>query len=423
MRDFDNNDGHMMFGGMRAETIADMFGTPVYVTDENILRDNYRRVYNAFSGYMDTRVYYACKANPSLAVLKILEQEGSCIDAVSIGDVRTAMRAGFPASRILYTGTSVSSAELKEVADLDVMINIDSVSAMERLAKIRTGMPVSFRITPEAGSGHSSKVITGVKGSKFGIPLDAVVKTYGRALELDLKPVGIHAHIGSGGGHSADPFVSAVSTLAGLTNEIKDEHGIDLDFINTGGGFGVPYKPNESVVEVEELASLMTDIILNETSVKKIAVEPGRYIVCDSTVLLTRCNDVKHTGGKSYIGVDAGFNTLLRPVLYDSYHHVTIANKFNRACEGKYDIVGPICESGDFLAKDRALPMPEEGDVIAVYNCGAYSFSMSSTYNMRPRCREVLVNNGKAELIRDAETMEDLWRHQAIPERLLKKRP
>ena len=418
MRDFDNDGGHMLFGGLRAEAIAERFGTPVYVTDENMVRENYRSIYNAFSKHMDTRIHYACKANSSLAVLRILEQEGSGIDAVSIGEVMTCMKAGFSADRIIYTGTSVSTPELKAVADLGVRINVGSMSELERLSKIRKDIPISIRITPNIGSGHSDKVVTGSEGSKFGIPLDDVVDAYGRALELGFRPNGIHAHIGSGG-QTSQPLIDAVCVLADTVNEIEDRYGLGLETINMGGGFFVPYKPNEHEIDVVELAAVITGIILNETSVRTIALEPGRYVVCDTTILLTRCVDVKRSGTKNYIGVDAGFNTLVRPAFYGSYHHVAIANKFNKACEGKYDVVGPICESGDFIAKDRALPAPEEGDLVAVYNAGAYSFAMSSTYNSRPRCREVLVNNGAMELIRDSETIEDLWRHQIIPERLL----
>ncbi|MCL2785868.1 MAG: diaminopimelate decarboxylase [Methanomassiliicoccaceae archaeon] len=419
MRDFENDRGSMLFGGLRAEDIAERFGTPVYVTDEDILRGNYRRIYNAFAKHMDTRVYYACKANTSMALLRILEQEGSYVDTVSIGEIATCMKVGFPVSRIMYTGTSVSTSELRDVLNTGVMVNIDSPSEMERLAEIDGNAKISVRITPGIGAGHCDKVVTGSKGSKFGIPLDSAVDIYGRALELGLRPIGIHVHIGSGGSDPMNALSNAVSVLTDLTNDIKDVHGLDLEFINMGGGFEVPYKPNEPEMDIEELASVVTDMILNDTSVRTIALEPGRYVVCDSTILLTRCVDVKRAGGKNYIGVDAGFNTLIRPTFYDSYHHVAIANKFNKACEGKYDVVGPICESGDYLARDRALPTPEEGDVVAVYNCGAYAFSMSSTYNSRPRCREVLMHDGKAELIREAETLEDLWRYQMIPERLV----
>ncbi len=171
-------------------------------------------------------------------------------------------------------------------------------------------------------------------------------------------------------------------------------------------------------MEVGELAMNLTDMIQEETDIGTIILEPGRYIVCDTTVLLTRVNDVKDAGTKKYVGCDAGFNTLIRPAMYDSYHYVALANKFGKACTDKYDVVGPICESGDYLAHDRVLPDPKEGDIVAVYNAGAYGFSMSSNYNSRPLCAEVLVNDGKAELIREAETVEEQWRHQIIPERL-----
>lgn len=416
MREFESRDGTMIIGGKSAVEIADEFGTPVYVIDEARVRENYRNIYGAFSRFMDTKIHYACKANTNLALLRILEQEGSGIDAVSIGEVKTCLKAGFTPDRIMYTGVNVSNQELKEVADLGVMINIDSVSEMERLAEIAPQHEISFRITPGVGSGHSAKVITGSKGAKFGIPLDEVINTYARAKDLGFKIKGIHAHIGSGG-QVVEPFMDMMEVLINLVNEIK-ELGIDLDFIDMGGGIGVPYRPQEEEMDVGELAMNLTDMIQEETDVKTIVLEPGRYIVCDAVVLLTRVNDVKDAGIKKYVGCDAGFNTLIRPAMYDSYHHVALANKFGKACTEKYDVVGPICESGDYLAHDRVLPEPVEGDIVAVYNAGAYGFSMSSNYNSRPLCREVLVNDGKAELVREAETVEEMWRHQIIPERL-----
>ena len=416
MREFESKDGVMMIGGKSAVEIAEEFGTPVYVIDEARVRENYRNIYGAFSRFMDTKIHYACKANTNLALLRILEQEGSGIDAVSIGEVKTCLKAGFTHDRIMYTGVNVSNQELKEVADLGVMINLDSVSEMERLAEIAPQHEISFRITPGVGSGHSAKVITGSKGAKFGIPLDEVINTYARAKDLGFKIKGIHAHIGSGG-QVVEPFMDMMEVLINLVNEIK-ELGIDLDFIDMGGGIGVPYRPQEEEMDVGELAMNLTDMIQEETDIKTIILEPGRYIVCDAVVLLTGVNDVKDAGIKKYVGCDAGFNTLIRPAMYDSYHHVALANKFGKACTQKYDVVGPICESGDYLAHDRVLPEPVEGDIVAVYNAGAYGFSMSSNYNSRPLCREVLVNDGKAELVREAETVEEMWRHQIIPERL-----
>lgn len=417
IREYEGKDGIMLIDGIAATEIAEEFGTPVYVTEEKRIRENYRRIHGAFSKYMDTRVNYACKANTNLSVLRILEKEGSCIDAVSLGEVMSCIKAGFSPDRILYTGVNVSNEELRGLVDVGCMINVDSESELERLAKISTDVRVSFRITPGVASGHGSKVMTGGKGSKFGIPIKRTMPVYTRARDLGFDIKGIHAHTGSGG-EGIDQFTNVTEVLSGLANDIRDSVGIDLDFIDIGGGVGVPYRLQDEETDVEELASLVTEIILDETEVKTVIIEPGRYIVADSTVLLTRCVDVKDAETKRYIGVDAGFNTLVRPAFYDSYHTVAMANKFNRACSDKYDIVGPICESGDYLAHDRVMPEPEEGDLVAVFTAGAYGFSMSSEYNSRPRCAEVLVSGGKACLIRKAEDTEDLWRNQIIPEGL-----
>ncbi len=418
MEDYESDGGRMLFAGMYVSDIAREFGTPVYVTDEQRLRKNYRDVYGAFSKEMDTRIHYACKANSNLAVLRILQQEGSGIDAVSVGEVLTCLKAGFTADRIMYTGVNVSDEELRAVSDLGVMINIDSESELERLALISPGSQISVRINPDVGSGHSDKVITGKKGTKFGIPADRAINVYSRAKDLGFDIRGIHAHIGSGG-QSVEPFVDEAEVLANITNSLG-EIGIELEFIDIGGGIGVPYKMNEEPMDLNEMAIEVTDMIKMETDVKTIVLEPGRYIVADTTLLLTKCVDVKDLGTKKYLGVDAGMNTLVRPAMYDSYHHIAIADKFGKVCTAKYDVVGPICESGDYLAHERVLPDPQEGDILAVYDAGAYGFSMSSNYNSRPLCREVLVNDGKAEIIREAETVEDLWRLQKIPARLLR---
>lgn len=416
MREFPAEDGVMMIGGKSAVEIADEFGTPVYVDDEQRIRENYRNIHGAFSRFMDTRIHYACKANTSLAFLRVMEQEGSGIDAVSIGEVLSCLKAGFSPDRIMYTGVSVSDAELKAVTDAGVMVNVDSMCELERLARIAPCTDISFRVTPGIGSGHSAKVTTGNKGSKFGIPLDQAISAYARAKDLGFNVRGIHAHIGSGG-QTAEPFMDMMEVLIELVNQLK-EIGIDLDFIDMGGGIGVPYRPQEDEMDLGELAAVITGMIEDETDIKTLILEPGRYISADAVVLLTRVNDVKDAGTRKYVGVDAGFNTLIRPAMYDSYHHVALANKMGKACTDKYDIVGPICESGDYLAHDRVLPEPRPGDIVAVYDAGAYGVSMSSRYNSRPLCAEVMVKDGKADLIREAETMEDIWRHQIVPGRL-----
>ncbi|NLI73745.1 MAG: diaminopimelate decarboxylase [Euryarchaeota archaeon] len=418
MRDFECIDNHMIIGGIRAADLAEEYGTPIFVTDEEAVRENYRAIYQAFSRRMPTRINYACKANSNLAILRILEQEGSCIDAVSIGEVEACLRAGFSPDRILYTGVNVSNHELAALVNRNVMINIDSMSELERLAEITSNANISFRMNPEVGAGYHEKVVTGARSTKFGIPKNKIIDAYARAIELDFCPVGLHAHIGAGV-QDVKPFANVTDVLVSVAQELETKLGIQLDFIDIGGGIGIPYYPDEEPMDLELLADEVTSRISNGTSAKNVVLEPGRYIIGDTTVLLTTVVDLKETPDKWFAGVDAGFNTLVRPAFYGSYHHATVANKFELPGELTYDIVGPICETGDHLAKDRLLPRLEEGDVIAVYDAGAYGFSMSSQYNMRPKCREVLVRKGSSNLIRERESIDDLLRQDRIPSRLM----
>ncbi len=398
--------------------IAKRFSTPVYVTDESAIRQNYRRIRDAFKPYMPVRVHYACKANSALAVLRVLQQEGSHIDAVSIGEVDACLRAGFPPERILYTGVNVSTRELQQVVAREVKVNVDSISELRRLAEISTDVDISIRVNPQLGAGHHEHVVTGAKATKFGIPKEQILQTYDLALELGFMPFGLHAHIGAGV-QQVRPFVEVTEVLVFLMNEIEDQLGLKLDTLDIGGGVGIPYRPEEKAMDVGAYAREVTARIKGKCSAKTVAIEPGRYIIADTTVLLTRVVDVKETGEKRFCGVDAGFNTLIRPAFYGSYHHVAVANKFDWPVELTYDVVGPICESGDFIAKDRLLPKVEEGDLVAVYDTGAYGFAMSSQYNLRGRPREVMVKDGSVSLIREAESIDDLLRLERIPSRLM----
>ncbi len=408
----------MVIGGVKAVDIVKKYGSPVYVTDEDAVRQNYRTVYGAFAKHMPTRINYACKANTNLAILRILEQEGSCIDAVSIGEIEACLRAGYSPDRILYTGVNVSTPELKGVIGKRVPINVDSFSELRRLADISTDVPISFRVNPEVGSGHHEKVVTGSRSTKFGIPLNKVMDAYAEAVKLGFRPVGLHCHIGSGG-TDIEPFIKGTEVLVSIAQRLDSELGLKMRFIDIGGGIPIPYHVEEEPMDLELLAAEVTSRIKSGTSAEEIIVEPGRYIIADSTVLLTTVVDVKETPDKMFAGVDAGFNTLVRPAFYGSYHHVAVANKFGRPAEATYDVVGPICESGDHLARERSLPRVEEGDVICVYDAGAYGFSMSSNYNMRPLPREVLVHKGDMNLIRERESIDDMMRYQRMPSRLM----
>lgn len=418
MRKFPVVDEQMIIGGEMAVDLAERYGTPVYVTDERRLRENYRRIHEAFNKHMPTRIHYACKANANLALLRVLEQEGSCIDAVSLAEVEMCLKAGFSPSRILYTGTGVSNQELQGLVSRNVPINLDSLSELRRLAAISEGHPVSIRVNPNVGAGHHAHVVTGAKTSKFGIPKSALINAYAEAISLGLKPFGLHAHIGAGV-QDPQPFVQVTEVLIDLVNQVEDALGLQLQVLDMGGGIGIPYRPHEQEMDVELLAEAVTSRVLDGTGISTLAVEPGRYIVADSTVLLTRVVDIKETPERRFASVDAGFNTLIRPAFYGSYHHVLVANKMGQMEEVDYDVVGPICESGDFLAHDRRLPRLAEGDLLAVLDAGAYGYSMSSNYNCRGRAAEVLVKDGQSNLIREAETVDDLLRGQKVPSRLI----
>ncbi|MDI3550782.1 MAG: diaminopimelate decarboxylase [Methanobacterium sp.] len=421
-----NEKGNLDIGGADALELAQKYGTPLYVTDEMRVRDNYQRVYQAFSKeYEDFKIFYAAKANTSLAMMRILEQEGSCVDAVSPGEIYTALMAGFQPDRILYTGNNVTNEELKFAVDAGVRLNLDSVSMLERLAKIpgTEGMEISFRVNPMVGAGHHDHCITGGELSKFGIMEQEAVEVYQKAFDLGFKPVGIHTHIGSGI-LDPEPFKLAVQVLMDIAGKVHQEAGVNFEFIDFGGGLGIPYTPEEGLLDIEKFAQEIVALYqekLTQHDLGKptMCIEPGRYIVGDASYLLTQVNTIKQSYRK-FVGVNAGFNTLLRPTMYGSYHHILVADKPEAEPVQKVDVAGNVCESGDLFARDRPLPEIKEGDVLAIMNAGAYAFSMASQYNSRPLPAEVMVCNGEAEVIRERESFADLFKKQNIPLRLLK---
>ncbi len=411
--------GKLYFDGVSAIALAKKFDTPLYVISESRIRKNYKRLHEALTrNYEKIRVYYAAKANSNLSVLKILETEGAYLDAVSPGEVFIALRSGFPPERILFTGTSVRNDELKFVADSNVTMNLDSLSQLDRLLKIIVPKVLSVRVNPEIGAGHHDHCITAGKHSKFGLWEDATLKAYKTAKKAGVTRFGIHMHVGSGV-LDVEPFVLALEKLLSIAKKVHDKIGISFEFVDMGGGLGVPYKPEHKELDLtlfsEEVLSFFKSKI-DEYNLGKpfFCVEPGRFLVCDASVLLTAVNTVKVTPFKKFVGVDAGFNTLVRPTMYGSYHQVLVANNLDSQEKETYDVVGPVCESGDVLAKDRRLPQIQEGDLLAVLNAGAYGYSMSSQYNARPRAAEVLVKNGECILIREREQLDDLMSGQRM---------
>lgn len=424
-----NEKRHLTIGRVDAAALAEKFGTPLYVYDENRIRERYREFYKSFSFlYPNVEIKYACKANASLAVLCVLRQEGAGADVVSGGELYTALKAGLKPEQVIFTGNSKSDEELEQAIEAGVIVNLDALHELERLKEIcerkKKSTKISFRINPAVAPKTHAHLTTGAKASKFGIPVEDTVKAYTAALESKhLKISGIHMHIGSQI-TSTEPYEIAVSKLMDAVGRLK-KAGIELEFVDIGGGVGIRYEEEKRYITPRGLANTVVPILkakVKEHGLKepKLFLEPGRYVVGDAAIMLARVGTIKQMMYKKFVGVDAGFNVLLRPMLYKAYHKAVVANKFNLKPVERVDIVGNICESGDILASDRALPKVECGDIIAFLDVGAYGMAMASQYNSRPRCAEVLVSNGKYELIRERESFEDLLAKQRVPKRLEK---
>ena len=415
--------GRLALGGADLSSLADRYGTPLYVTDETRIRDNFRRFTDAFSRrWSRFRTYYAVKANNNLAIMSILRQEGAGADCSGIHELQLASMAKFRVEDMLYTGAYNSDAELEYASQLGVTVNIDDVQILEKLA--RHGMPetISFRINPGFGKAEFDKILCAGSDSKFGIPEPLAKKAYERAKKLGAKRFGIHMMPGSSV-LDAGYFGRVTDKLFQIAESVSEAIGIGFEFVDIGGGFGVPYRPGEKELDIERVAKEVTNRFKERfegsSHAPYLYAEPGRYLVADSTVLLTRVHAIKVTG-KKFVGVDAGMNTLVRPAMYGAYHHMYACCRPGSRKKENVTVVGPICENGDVLAKDREMPVLREGDVIAVLNAGAYGYSMSSNYNSRPRPAEVLVRCGEDFLIREREDITDLLDRLRIPGRLLR---
>jgi diaminopimelate decarboxylase len=412
----ENNGGVLIIDGGSSNQLADEYDTPLFVYSENRIRTNVNLLKKAVQKhYPKTRILYACKANTNVSILKVFREEGVEIDAVSLGEAFLAQEAGFRPDEILFTGTSVREDELSNLVEAGYRINIDSVSQMTRLLQIGVPKTISVRVNPEMGAGHHEHVITAGPDVKFGIWESQAPEAYRMALEAGVSNFGIQMHIGSGI-MDVSNFIKAVNRLLEIARHVKDETGIVFDFIDIGGGIGVPYKPNEEEINLASFFEHLFGFIeekLDELGLghPEIWLEPGRYLVAESGVLLTRVTTTKSSPGKEFVGVDAGFNTLIRPAMYGSYHHIHSASGLNEPAH-KYTVYGPLCESGDIFARDRMIPKVNEGDLLAIMNAGAYGFSMSSHYNSRPKAAEVMVKDGESRLIRERETLHDLLRGQ-----------
>ncbi len=421
-------DGILYFADMNTIEIADKFGTPIYIISEEMIRNQYRKLKSILdSEYKNNSIHFAMKANSNLSILKILDAEGASFDCTSTGEIYTCFKADITPSKIIYTGNMFTNDDFKFAVKNNILINLDSISQLKRLAKIHDELEkekdmISFRINPEFGVGHHSHTITAGKTIKFGILDDQVIEAYSKAKEFGFKKFGTHIHIGSGIINALD-FEKAIDKYISIVIKLADTLDLTFEFLDFGGGLGIPYRPVEDPLDLE----LYKTIVLRKFKelVKKgnfgepkFIIEPGRYLLAESCILLTQINTIKDNGFKMFAGVNAGFNTLIRPTLYNSYHHIIVCDESKRKKQIKYDITGPICESGDVLGKERYLPELKEGDFLAILDTGAYGYTMSSSYNSRPRSAEILIDKGRTFKIREGETFKDLIRNQEIPEHL-----
>lgn len=416
---------HLSFGGTDVVELAEQYGTPLYITDERIIRANFRSYRAAFQA-VDHAIYFAVKANGNLAILRILASEGAGADVFSGGELHLVEAAGIPLRNVLFNGNSKSEAELREAVELQVQISVDSLDELHTLADVAGEVgreaEIAIRVNPDVSPKVNPKIATGLRESKFGIPYHEILPAYEEASKLpNIRIKGIHCHIGS---QILDVgvFREATEKMMNLVRGLH-ERGIELEFVDLGGGLGIGYRKEEKAraPTPQDLAGAILPVFtktIRELGIRpRLIVEPGRSLVGPASILVARVNAVKRAF-KHFVATDAGFNLLIRPVLYDAYHEVVVANKLNAPATEVYTVVGPICESGDILAGDRLLPEVKRGDLIAILDVGAYGFSMSSQYNGRPRCAEVLVCDGAVDVIRAREGVEDLIRNQVIPERL-----
>jgi diaminopimelate decarboxylase len=391
-------------------TAAQEFGTPLYVYDADAITAQYQRLTTAFA-QTDTKFFYACKALTNINILKHIKSIGCNVDCSSINEVKLALLAGFEPGNVLYTSNGIHFSEIKEAQSLGVNINIDSLSNLEKFGqKFGHSYPVGIRLRPNIMAGGNIKISTGHDKSKFGIPIDQLDKILALVEQYNLFIQNLHIHTGSDI-KDVDVFVKGIEVLFDIIPHFKELSSIDL-----GGGFKVPYKKGDAETDIPLLAQKVNEAFTNHPNPNgkhlQVWFEPGKFLVSAAGYLVAEVNVIKENTNTSFVGLNTGFNHLIRPMFYDAYHQ--IENISNPAGIAKhYSITGNICET-DTFAWDREIPEIREGDLLVFKNAGAYGFEMASNFNSRYKPAEVLVKDGKAILIRKRDVFDDILRNQVL---------
>ncbi|GFM80523.1 diaminopimelate decarboxylase [Pseudomonas cichorii] len=409
---FNYRDGELFAEGVALSAIAERFGTPTYVYSRAHIEAQYRAYADALSG-MPHLVCFAVKANSNLGVLNVLARLGAGFDIVSRGELERVLAAGGKADKIVFSGVGKTRDDMRRALEVGVhCFNVESTDELERLqvvaAELNVRAPISLRVNPDVDAGTHPYISTGLKENKFGIAIADAEDVYVRASQLpNLEVLGVDCHIGSQL-TTLEPFIDALDRLLDLVDRLGD-CGIHLRHIDLGGGLGVRYRDEEPPLATDYIKAVRERLAGRDLG---LMFEPGRFIVANAGVLLTQVEYLKHTEHKDFAIVDAAMNDLIRPALYQAWMDVTAVRPRGSAAR-TYDIVGPICETGDFLAKGRELALAE-GDLLAVHSAGAYGFVMSSNYNTRGRTAEVLVDGSQAFEVRRRETVTELFAGESL---------
>ncbi|HSZ25014.1 MAG TPA: diaminopimelate decarboxylase [Cytophagaceae bacterium] len=394
--------------GVNVLEICAEYGTPLYVYDANKIISQYENFKKAFEG-VNIKIKYATKALTNQAILKVLRKAGAGADAVSVQEIKLSLMAGFSPGNIMFTPNCTDFEEIREAVLMGVTVNIDNIPFLEVFGKeYGNSYPVCIRINPHIDAGGNKKIMTGHKRSKFGISIDQMSQVYALVNLYNIKVCGVHVHSGSDFKNS-EAFVQAAEVVFQVAAQFNT-----LEFLDFGSGFKVAYKEGDHVTDLMDLGVKMKQVFRDfcKRYGKELELwfEPGKYLVSESGFLFAKVNVVKETPICTFVGVNTGLNHLIRPMMYDAYH--SIFNVSNTSGPKRmYDVVGYICET-DTFATDMEMDETKEGNIIGIRNAGAYGFSMSSNYNSRFRPAEVMILEGKAMLIRQRETMEDLLRNQ-----------
>lgn len=415
MHDFHYQNGELFCENVRVSDIARKTGTPFYLYSHKTLTEHLKKIQHAFRS-LKPLICFSMKANSNLAVLRSLVKQGSGLDIVSGGELFRAKKAGCPSPKIVYAGVGKSTDEIKAAVKTGILLfNVESVAELERIQAMAEALEktvhISLRVNPDIDPGTHEHISTGKAETKFGIEMTRAAEIFAAKKKYpNLLICGLHVHIGSQI-TKGEPFVKAFEKVIHFLDSLE-QAGHQIKYLNLGGGLGIIYS-DERPQTADEFASQILPLLKGRKY--RIIFEPGRFIAGNSGILITQVLYIKKTKVKNFAIIDGGMNDLIRPALYGSFHDVWPVRLNDTSRKIKYDLVGPICESGDFLAKDRTLQELAEGELVAFASAGAYGFSMSSNYNARPRAAEVLVRGRKFDVVRKRETFQDLIRGEQIP--------